>query len=76
MADSDGPDASRTYAQAVGRLSGIGVEHEAEQAQTKDGAGGGPAEKRICARGRGMRLLKIGASQTRIRVWIDILFTK
>ena len=33
-ADSDEPDASRADAQAVGRPSGIGVEHEAEQAQT------------------------------------------
>ena len=31
-----------------------------EQVQTKDGAGGGPSEKQTCARGRGMRLLKIG----------------
>ena len=55
-ADSDEPDASRAYAQAVGRLSGSGAEYEAEKAQTKDGAGGGPAEEWTCARGRGMRL--------------------
>ena len=59
-ADSDEPDASRACAQAVGRLSGSGAEYEAEKAQTKDGAGGGPAEERTCAWGRGMRLLKIG----------------
>ena len=34
-ADPDEPDASRADAQAVGRHSGIGVEHEAERAQTK-----------------------------------------
>ena len=34
-ADSDEPDASRADAQAVGRHSGIGVEYEVEQAQTK-----------------------------------------
>ena len=36
-ADPDEPDAGRASAdaQAVGRLSGIGVEHEAERAQTK-----------------------------------------
>ena len=67
-ADSDEPDASRADAQAVGRRSGIGAdsEYEAEQAQTKDGAGGGPAEEQTCARGRGMRLLKIGESRTRM----------
>ena len=46
QADSDEPDACRADAQAVGRYSGIGVEYEAEQAQTKDGAGGGPAAGR------------------------------
>ena len=60
LTDSDEPDASRADAQAVGRRSGIGAEYEAEQAQTKDGAGGGLAEERTCVRGRGMRLLKIG----------------
>ena len=59
-ADSDEPDASRADAQAVGRRSGIGAEYEAERARTKDGAGGGPAEERTCARGRCMQLLKIG----------------
>ena len=54
----------RAYAQAVGRLSGSGAEYKAEKAQTKDGACGGPAEERTCARGRGMRLLKIGESRT------------
>ena len=67
MADSDQPDAGRADAQAVGRSSCIGAEYEAEQAQTKDGAGRGPAEERTCARGRGMRLLKIGESWTRMR---------
>ena len=33
----------------------------------KDGAGGGPAEEQTCARGRCMRLLKIGESRTRMR---------
>ena len=42
------------------------MEYEAEKAQTKDGAGGGPAEERICAWGRGMRLLKIGEPRTRM----------
>ena len=50
----------RACAQAIGRLSGSGAEYAAEKAQTKDGAGGGPAEERTCAWGRGMRLLKIG----------------
>ena len=65
--DSDEPDACRADAQAVGRYSGIGVEYEAERAPTKDGAGGGPAEERTCARGRGMRLFKIRESRTRMR---------
>ena len=58
QADSDEQDAlaCRAGAQAVGRHSCIGVEYEAERAPTKDGAGSGPAEKRTCARGRGMRL--------------------
>ena len=38
-----------------------------EQAQTKVGAGDGPAEERTCARGRGMRLLKIREFRTRMR---------
>ena len=33
--DPDEPDASTADAQVVGRHSGIGVEHEAEQTQTK-----------------------------------------
>ena len=65
-AESDEPDATRADAQAVGRLSGIGAEYEEEKAQTKEGAGGGPAEEWTCARGRGMRLLKIGASRIRM----------
>ena len=65
-ADSDEPDASRADAQAIGRRSGIGAEYEAEKVQTKDGAGGGPAEEWTCERGRGMRLLKIGESRTRM----------
>ena len=36
---------SRADAQAVGRRSGIGAEHEAGLAQTQDGACGGPAEE-------------------------------
>ena len=69
QADSDEPDACRADAQVDGRRSGIGVEYETERrrARTKDGAGGGPAEERTCARGRGMRLLKIGAPRTRMR---------
>ena len=50
------------------------MEYETERARTKDGAGGGPAEERTCARGRGVRLLKIGASRSRMRVRGDILF--
>ena len=72
QADSDEPDASRADAQAVGRRSGIGAEYEAGQAQTKDGAGGGPAEEQTCARGRGMRLLKFGESRTRMRGRDDV----
>ena len=56
-ADSDKPDAnSRAYAQAAGSVSGSGAEYKA---QTTDGAGCGPAEEWICARGCGMRLLKL-----------------
>ena len=72
-ADSpDEPDAGRADAQAVGRRSGIGAEYEVEQAQAKDGADGGPAEERTCARGRGMRLLKIRESRTRMRGRDDV----
>ena len=50
--DSDEPEAlaGRADAQAVERRSGIrvGVEYEAEQAQTKDGAGSRLAEERTC----------------------------
>ena len=67
-ADSDEPNAGRADAQAAGRRSGIGAEYEAGLAQTKDGAGGGPAEEQTCARGRCMRLLKIGESRTRMRM--------
>ena len=66
-ADSDEPDAGRAYGQAVGRRSGIGAGYEAGLARTKDGACGGPAEEQTCARGRGMRPLKIGESRTRMR---------
>ena len=68
--------AGPTLTQAVGTRSGIGAEYEAERAQTKtkDGAGGGPAEERTCARGRGMRLLKIGKSRTRMRGRDDSIF--
>ena len=66
-ADSDEPDAGRADAQAVGRRSFIGAECEEGLARTKDGAGGGPAEEQTCARGHGMRLLKIGESRTRMR---------
>ena len=41
-------------------------EYEAGQAQTKVGAGGGPAEERTCARGRALRRLKIRESRTRM----------
>ncbi len=61
-ADSDDPDARWAYDPAVGRGSGSGAEYKTEKAQTEDGAGGGPAEERTCARGRGVRLLKIGES--------------
>ena len=64
-ATSDEPDAGRAEAQAIGRRSGIGM------GQTKDGAGGGPAEERAYARGRGMRLLKIEEARTRMRVRDD-----
>ena len=50
-ARADEPDASGACAQAVGRLGGSGAEYEAEKAQTKDGAGGGPAEEQTCAPG-------------------------
>ena len=53
-ADSDEPDMGRADAQAVGRRSGIGVEYEADQAQTKDRADSEPAEERTCTRGRCM----------------------
>ena len=68
QADSDEPDACRADAQVDRRRSCIGVEYEAERAQTKDGAGGGPTEESqwTCARGPGMRLLKIGESRTRM----------
>ena len=71
-ADSDEPDARRADAQAVGRRSGIGAEYQVEQAQTEDGAGGGSAEEWTCARGRGMRLLKIEESRTRMRGRDDV----
>ncbi len=45
-ADSDKSDAWRAYAPAVGRASGSGTEYDKAKAQTKDGAGGGPAEER------------------------------
>ena len=64
--DLDEPDACRADDQAVGKRSGIGAEYEEEQAQTKDGAGGGPAEEWTCAGGRCRRLLKIGESQTQM----------
>ena len=67
LADLDEPDAGKADAQAVGRRSGIGAEYKAGLAQTKDGAGGGQAEERTCARGRGMLLFKIRESRTRMR---------
>ena len=73
-ADSDELDAGRANAQAIGRRSCIGKEYDAELAQTKDGAGGGPAEEQTCARGRYMRLLKIEESRTRMRGRDDSLF--
>jgi hypothetical protein len=42
-----------------------GAEYGTEKAQTKDGAGGGPAGERVWARGRGMGLLKIEEARTR-----------
>ena len=71
-ADPDEPDASRADAQAVRRRSGIGAEYEVGRAQTKDGAGGGPAEEQAWARGRGTGLLKIGESRTRMRGRDDV----
>ena len=65
--DSDEPGTGRADAQAIGRRSGIGAGYEAGLARTKDGAGGRPAEEQTCARGRGMRLIKIGESRTRMR---------
>ena len=65
-ADSDEPDAGRADAHAVGRA----LRHRSGVrggAQTKDGAGGGPAEEQKWVRGHGMRLLKIGESRTRMR---------
>ena len=61
-ADSDEPDAGRADAQAVGRRSGIGAEYEAGLARTEDGASGGPAEERTCARGRSVTLSVLDAS--------------
>ena len=61
-ADSDEPDVKQG---SVGRRSSIGAEYEVGLTQTKDGADGGPAEERTCARGRGMRLFKM--SRTRMR---------
>ncbi len=66
----DEPDARRAYAPDIGRSSWSGAEYETEKAQTKDGAGG--LEERTCARGRDMRLLKIGESRTRMRVYVTI----
>ena len=63
----DEPGTGRADAQAVGRRSDIGAKYEAGPAQTKDGAGRGPAEEQTCMQGRGMRLLKIGESRTRMR---------
>ena len=57
----------RADTQAVRRRSSIGAEYDAGLAQTEDGAGGGPAEEQMCARGRGVRLLKIGEFRTRMR---------
>ena len=59
---------ARADAQAFGRRSGSGAEYEAGLARTEDGAGGGPAEEQTCARGRGMRLLKIVEFRTQTRV--------
>ena len=72
QADSDELDASRADAQAVGRRSSIGAEYEAGLDLTEDGAGGGPAEELTCAQGRGMRLLRITESRTRMRGRDDV----
>ena len=56
-ADSDEWDAGRACAPAVGRASGSGAEWEAEKAQTKDGACGGPEccnMRRYLCDGRGL----------------------
>jgi hypothetical protein len=45
-----------------------------KEARLKEGAGGGQAEERAWARGRGMRLLKIGGSRTQMRVRDSNLF--
>jgi hypothetical protein len=64
-ADSDESDAWRVYTLEVGRASKSGMEYDTEKAQTKDGAGGGPAEEWTWPRGRGIQLLKIEEAQTR-----------
>ena len=62
------PGPTRTSRMQAGpTLKPSEAEYESEQAQTKDGAGGGPAEERTCARGRGMRLFKIGESRTQMQ---------
>ena len=70
--DSDEPGAVRAGREASGQRSDIGVEDGAKRAQAMDGAGGGPAEERTWARGRGTGLLKIGESRTRMRGRDDI----
>ena len=72
--DSDGPGAVRADRQAIGRLSGIGVENGAWQARTnlKDGAGGGQVEEQTWAPGRGTWLLMIGESRTRMQGRDDV----
>ena len=55
----------------MGNASGSGAEYEAEKAQTKGGAGGGPAEERTWQQGSRLRLLKIEKARTRMRVRDD-----
>ena len=70
--DSDEPGAVRAGRRASGRRSGIGVEDGAQRAQAMDGAGGGLAEERTWARGRGTGPLKIEESRTRMRGRDDV----
>ena len=67
---------SRVQCWPAGKLpdNALASEWRTEQNGPKamDGAGGGPAEERTWARGRGAGLLKIGESRTRMRGRDDI----